>query len=403
MKILVLNGGSSSQKSSFYSLDRWSFDSRVEPLWSAQLSWSKEGAGELVVNRRDSLAVSAPVAEPRDEAALAHLLGTLFKGDAAIISGPEEVDIVGHRVVHGGHKYMDSVFIDEKVKETMRQLVELAPAHERENLKGVEIAQRVFPGARQLAVFDTAFHRRMPEEAAVYPLPYEWFAELGIRRYGFHGISHSFCAERAAQILGRPLSELKLITCHLGNGCSLTAVKEGRCQMTTMGFTPLAGLMMGKRCGSVDPSILLYLLEHGKYTVGELQEILNQESGLKGVSGLSGDMRAIEQAASQGHERARLAFNMFVLSLKQHIGSLIPLLGGLDALVFAGGIGENSTAVRKEVCQALGFLGVAVDDDKNKHSSFDLDISAEGASVKVLVVHTAEDWAIAGECFRHMA
>jgi len=274
-----------------------------------------------------------------------------------------------------------------------------APLHNRVELEGIDLIEKHFGAVPQIAVFDTGFHSRLPEAAAVYPGPYEWFAQ-GIRRYGFHGINHQYCAERTAQMLQKHLSELKLVNCHLGNGCSLAAIQNGRSIDTTMGFTPLEGLMMGTRSGSIDPGILTYLLREQHLTGQELDELLNTKSGLLGVSGISGDMRKIVSAIKEGNARAKLAFDIFVHRLQEGIGAMIAALGGINALVFTAGIGENSPEVREAACANFRFIGLAIDPMKNASPHLDQDISDPGSTVRVLVVRAQEDWAIAKECWK---
>jgi acetate kinase len=266
----------------------------------------------------------------------------------------------------------------------------------------MSIVEKVLGFVPQLAVFDTGFHRQMPLPAAVYPGPYDWFTD-GIRRYGFHGINHQYCAVRAAQLLGRELSSLKLVTCHLGNGCSLAAIREGRSIDTTMGFTPLEGLMMGTRSGSIDPGILTYLMRQGQLEGQEIDEVLNQKSGLLGISGVSGDMRQILDAMKQDHERARLAFDIYVHRLKAGIGGMCAVLGGIDALVFTAGVGENSADVRAAVCSNLGCLGIEIDATANAGLSLDGDAATPDSRVRILVIRAQEDWAIATECWNLMS
>ena len=274
-----------------------------------------------------------------------------------------------------------------------------APLHNRAELEGIEIIEKRIQTVLQVAVFDTGFHSRLPEPAAVYPGPYEWLAQ-GIRRYGFHGINHQYCAERTAQLLDMDLPTLKLVTCHLGNGCSLAAIRGGRSVDTTMGFTPLEGLMMGTRSGSLDPGILTYLMRAEKSTGQQLDDLLNKKSGLLGISGISGDMRQIVAAMKTGHPRAKLAFDIFVHRLQAGVGAMIAVLGGIDALVFTAGIGENSPEVRAAACANFGFLGLKLDSAKNAPSAVDKVISLPDSAVRVLVVRAQEDWAIARECRR---
>jgi acetate kinase len=267
-------------------------------------------------------------------------------------------------------------------------------------LEGIEGLEQVLGEVPQVAVFDTAFHASMPTAVKIYPIPYEWF-EKGIRRYGFHGTSHRYCAQRTAQLLGKPLASLKLVTCHLGNGCSLVAIRNGIGVDTTMGFTPLEGLMMGSRCGSIDPAILIYLQREHHFTTEQLSEMLNRQSGLKGVSGVSADLRAVLEARAKGNERAALAFDLFIHRLKAGVGSMITSLEGLDAITFTGGIGENSVVVREKVCQGFEFLGLRLDLTKNAGSPVDCDLAMPESTVRILTVHTQEHWAIAQECWHH--
>jgi acetate kinase len=327
------------------------------------------------------------------------MLRTLWSGKAKIIAQPSDIDVVGHRVVHGGLEFEQSTFVTAEVKAAIARLGELAPAHNPANLEGIVAIEQILGAVPQAAVFDTAFHAQMPEMAAIYPGPYEWL-EQDIRRYGFHGISHQYCAARAAEILDRDLKDLRLVTCHLGNGCSLAAIRGGRSVNTTMGFTPLEGLMMGSRSGSIDPGLLLHLLRQPNYSVDKLDHILNQESGLEGVSGISSDLREILAAMGQGNSRAQLAFDAYVHSLRSHIGAMLASLGGWDALAFTAGVGEHAAAVRAAACEAFAFLGLKLDSEKNAQSRLDWDIAAPDSTVRVLVIHTQEDWEIARECWK---
>ncbi|MFM7189285.1 MAG: acetate/propionate family kinase, partial [Microcystaceae cyanobacterium] len=308
-----------------------------------------------------------------------------------------EIQMVGHRVVHGGAQYTQATIIDPSVKATIQELFPLAPEHNPAHLEGITAIEQVLGAVPQVAVFDTAFHSQMPLATAVYPIPYEWFTQ-GVRRYGFHGISHQYCAQRAAQFLGKPLESLRIVTCHLGNGCSLAAVQDGKSIDTTMGFTPLEGVMMGSRSGSIDPAILLYLMREHQLTASQLNQLLNKESGLKGVSGLSADMRSILTAMEEGQERATLAFQVYIHRLKAAIAAMTASLGGLDVLVFTAGVGENAAPVRSATCQGLEFLGIQLDPALNASCSPDADIAQPHSPVRILVLHTAEDWAIAQTC-----
>jgi acetate kinase len=291
--------------------------------------------------------------------------------------------------------------LTSEVKSGIANVSAFAPLHNRAELEGIEVIEKLLGPVPQVAVFDTGFHRRIPQAAAVYPGPYQWF-ESGIHRYGFHGINHQYCAARAAQLLRRDLSSLKLVTCHLGNGCSLAAIQEGHSIDTTMGFTPLEGLMMGTRSGSVDPGILTYLMRQGWLQAQEIDDVLNKESGLLGISGISEDMREILASMKQGHSRAKLAFDIYVHRLQAGIGAMVAVLGGIDVLVFSAGVGENSAEVRDAACKQLVFLGLKLDDASNAQHPSDRDVAAPDSSVRVLIIRAQEDWAIARECWHLM-
>ena len=400
MKILVLNSGSSSQKSCLYEIGEALPESPPPCLWEGKIEWHGEIAEAEVKNshgvaQQDQLKVSS-----RAEA-VEHLLGALFSGKARAVASATEINVVGHRVVHGGSRYEEPVLLAPEVKAEIAKMSSFAPLHNRAELEGMEIIEKLLGAVPQVAVFDTGFHRKMPQAAALYPGPYEWF-ESGIVRYGFHGINHQYCAARAAQLLRQELNSLKLVTCHLGNGCSLAAIREGRSVDTTMGFTPLEGLMMGTRSGSVDPGILTYLMRQGRLQAQEIDDVLNKQSGLLGISGVSGDMRVIVASMKQGHSRAKLAFDIYVHRLQAGIGAMVAVLGGIDALVFTAGVGENSADVRHAACQQLGFLGLKLDAAANTQCSTDGEIAASDSAVHVLVIRAQEDWAIAKECWNVM-
>ena len=400
MKILVLNAGSSSQKSRLYEIaDSGKVPELAPaPLWQAEADWTHHrGTTEVKI----SIASGATLEENLDtdlrSEVITHILKSLWSGKTKVLSQASGIDIVGHRIVHGGSKFEKSTLVTPEVKTAISSMAVLAPLHNPANLEGIEVVERILPDVPQVAVFDTAFHRHIPLPAVVYPGPYEWF-EQEMYRYGFHGISHQYCSQRAAQILGKDLESLRLITCHLGNGCSLAAVHHGHSIDTTMGFTPLEGLMMGSRSGSIDPGLMLYLLQQKKLTVEQLDEILNKASGLKGISG-SGDMRQVLRDIKEGKPRAKLAFDMFVHRLRYYIGAMLATLGGLDALVFTGGIGENAAEVRETACESFAFLGLKLEAQKNDQSPADQDISTVDSTIPVLIIHTQEDWAIARECW----
>ncbi|MBL1199762.1 MAG: acetate kinase [Nostoc sp. GBBB01] len=401
MKILVLNAGSSSQKSCLYEIADEALPTQApKPLWEGKVNWTQDhGVAEIEVKTAMGATVENSISGESPEAHLAYMLNTLTDGATKVINQLSEIDLVGHRVVHGGQNYRKSVVITEDVKKAIANLSNLAPEHNPAALGGIKAIENILGKVTQIAVFDTAFHSTIPDAAAIYPGPYEW-VEQGIRRYGFHGISHQYCSGRAAQILGKDLASLRLITCHLGNGCSLAAIKNNRSIDTTMGFTPLEGLMMGSRSGSIDPGILIHLLRYCNYSVEKLDDVLNKASGLRGISGVSSDMRQVRKAIAQNNTRAQLAWDMYVHRLCSNIGAMLASLGGLDALVFTAGVGENSPGIRQAACDAFGFLGLKIDQEKNQQQPVDEDIATPDSAVRVLVIHTQEDWAIAQQCWQ---
>jgi len=430
MKILVFNAGSSTQKMRLYDIERSLPDHPLPSLWACDADWThaRESASLRISANGRKLERDVPMgARP---AILEEMLKTLWSGETQVIKGPDDIEVVGHRVVHGGPDYRESVLITPTVQAAIQRLSAFAPLHNPANLEGIETARRMLGDVPQVAVFDTAFHRTLPMPAAVYPGPYQWF-EQGIRRYGFHGISHQYCAHRIAQIVGRDLASLRIINCHLGNGCSLAAIKGGQSIDTTMGFTPLEGLMMGSRSGSIDPGILIYLQREQQTTADQLETLLNKESGLKGISGVSSDMRQVMKASKEGlaippantpamnrgatdastfdqaggkegNERAKLALEMFVYRLRFFIGAMLAALEGVDILTFTGGIGENAPEVRADACAAFQFLNLKLDPGKNASEPVDQDIATPDSAVRVLVVHTEEDWEIAKESWQVM-
>ncbi|MBD2570708.1 acetate kinase [Anabaena lutea] len=400
MIILVLNAGSSSQKVCLYEItDMTVLNQAPQPLWEGKINWIQDKSGaEIEVKTATGAVLQEYIEGDSHSAHFAYILHTLSHGATKVISQLSEIDVVGHRVVHGGQDYRNTVVITEDVKNAISRLSTLAPAHNPAAVEGIEAIEKSLGDVTQVAVFDTSFHSTLPDAAAIYPGPYEW-VEQGIRRYGFHGISHQYCSTLAAQILGRDLNELRLITCHLGNGCSLAAVKHGRSIDTTMGFTPIDGLMMGSRCGSIDPGILIYLLRQCDYSAERLDYVLNKASGLRGISGVSNDLREVIAAKEQGNERAQLAWDIYVHRLQAGIGSMLASLGGLDALVFTGGVGEKSPGIRQEASAAWEFLGLKIDAVKNQQQPINVDIATSDSAVRVLVIHTQEDWAIAQQCW----
>ncbi|MEH2167068.1 MAG: acetate kinase [Nostoc sp.] len=401
MKILVLNAGSSSQKSCLYEIADEALPTQApQPLWFGKINWTQDrGVAEIEVKTATGGTLQKSISGDSPQAHLTYMLNKLDRDATKVIDRLSEIDVVGHRIVHGGEDYRDSVLITEDVKKAIAGLSNLAPEHNPVALEGIEAIEKILKDVTQVAVFDTGFHATLPDAAAIYPGPYEW-VEQGIRRYGFHGISHQYCSERAVQILGRDVASERLIICHLGNGCSLAAIKNGRSIDTTMGFTPLEGLMMGSRSGSVDPGILIYLLRHCNYSIEKLDELLNKASGLKGISGVSSDVREVREAIAQGNSRAQLAWDIYVHRLRSGIGAMLTSLGGLDTLVFTAGVGEHSPQIRQAACEAFGFIGLKIDLEKNQQQPVDEDIATPDSLVRILVIHTQEDWAIAQQCWQ---
>ena len=409
MKILVLNSGSSSQKSALFELDTTSSPDPAAPLWEGKLQWDGEKE-ELHIRNVHGGEIRREAVAGVHRAAVSAMLENLWSGPTAVLRSASEIAVVGHRIVHGGSKLTQAVRITPEVKRDIESVAAIAPLHNRAGLEGIELIEKLLPNIPQIAVFDTGFHRTLRPDAFIYPVPYSWYERDGIRRYGFHGINHEYCAHRAAQMVGRELASLKIITCHLGNGCSLAAIDGGKSVDTTMGFTPLEGLMMGTRSGSIDPGILIHVLGNSRgdsrpdskdaTRIENIDRTLNHESGLVGVSGVSSDMRDILEAMKKGNQRARLAFDIFIHRLRAGIAAMAASLGGVNVLVFTAGIGENSPEVRSAACCTLGFLGIRLDEAKNTSAKPDADISHSDSKLRILVIRAQEDWAIARECVR---
>jgi len=389
MKVLVLNSGSSSVKYQFIET------STREVLAKGQVE--RIGMDDAVLTHiradGDTVKISAEILD--HNIAIEYVIAVLLSKNHGVIKDKSEIDAVGHRVVHGGEVFSDSVLITDEVIEKIRENIELAPLHNPHNLRGIMACKRLLPDTPQVAVFDTAFHQKMPEYAFIYGLPYELYKKYKIRRYGFHGTSHRYVSHRASEILGVPIEKLKIITAHLGNGCSMSAVKFGVSIDTTMGFTPLEGLLMGTRSGDIDPAIVLYVMSKEGLSMSEANALLNKHSGLLGISGVSSDMREIIQEMKNGNPRAKLAFDVFCYRIKKYIGAYASAMGGVDAIVFTAGIGENSPDVRKKVCEGLEFLGIKIDDEKNNSPEKEKIITTEDSKVKVLVIPTNEELVIA--------
>jgi len=392
MKVLVINAGSSSIKYHLYQMPE------AEVLVTGlveRIGEQTAGLSHFFRGKRHS----APVKVETVEKGMELILETLVDEQVGVLKEISEIGAVGHRVVHGGEEFTNSVIIDEKVIASIEKFADLAPLHNPPNLAGILATQRKLPDVMQVACFDTAFHATIPEVAYVYALPYELYEKYGIRRYGFHGISHRYVARRTAAIMGRGKYEINAITCHLGNGCSVTAVKDGRSIDTSMGLTPLEGVPMGTRSGDLDPAILFYLADKG-YDVKTLKDLCNKRSGLLGISGLSNDVRNLEEFAEKGNARAKLAIDVFCYRIKKYIGAYAAVLDTVDAVVFTGGIGENAVLLRERICNTVAQIGVQLDHAANQATvGTEAEISTHDSDVKVFVIPTNEQAAIAHDTY----
>ena len=396
-KILVINCGSSSLK---YTL----FDTAQEkPVAVGQVERIGTETEMIIEYETEKIDIKKELPSGNHKDSFDAIIAELTNCDHGVISSPEEIAGVGHRVVHGGDVFDRSVEITDEIISQIENLSSLAPLHNPVNLVGIYEARRVFPNATQVAVFDTAFHQTMPEEAYLYGLPYEYYTEKKIRRYGFHGTSHDYVSHRAAEYLNKPYNSLKLISCHLGNGGSVCAIKNGKSIDTSMGLTPAEGVIMGTRCGNIDPAALLHLMDSEGMTSADLNKLLNKQSGLLGLSGISNDMRDIEAGIENGNERAIIAAKAFSYSVKKYVGAYAAALGGIDAIIFTGGIGLYTDIVRKEVCKDLGALGIYIDGEKSeKHngSKVTVEINTEDSPVKILIIATDEELMIARDTLK---
>ncbi|BDF71539.1 acetate kinase [Oscillospiraceae bacterium] len=391
MKVLVINAGSSSLK---YQL----MDPQTREVLAKGLCERIGIDGRLThkVPARDAKH-EFEIAMPTHAEAIQAVLDALTSPDHGVIASMKEIDAVGHRVVHGGEKFASSVLIDDVVMAALEDCIPLAPLHNPANITGIKACQKVMPGVPMVAVFDTAFHQTMPERAYMYALPYEYYENDKVRRYGFHGTSHKYVAGRASAMLGKPLEALKIITCHLGNGSSVTAIDCGKSVDTSMGFTPLAGLPMGTRSGDLDAGILEYLMNKYSMDIKEMLNVLNKKSGVLGISGVSSDFRDLEQAAEQGNHRAGLALEAFQYGVKKLVGAYAAAMGGVDAIVFTAGVGENDAGTRMAVASGLEFMGVKMDADANNVRGKEAVISAPDSRVAVLLIPTDEELMIASD------
>jgi len=391
MNILVLNCGSSSVKYQLIEVDK--------KLFLAKGSIERIGmSGAVLTNTRadgDEIKISGDILD--HTTAIEYILAVLLSKNHGVITSKGEIHAVGHRVVHGAETFTGSVLIDESVIKGIRDNFEIAPLHNPHNLRGINACETHLTDIPQVAVFDTAFHHEMPPHAYIYGLPYSFYTQYKIRRYGFHGTSHEYVAQRAAELLRKELKKTKLITCHLGNGCSIAAIDKGISIDTSMGFTPLEGLLMGTRSGDIDTSIILYIMAKEGLNYSEANTLLNKHSGLQGISGVSSDMREVIKEMNEGNKKAKLAFDVFCYRVKKYIGSYIAALGGLDALVFTGGIGENSPDVRKAICEGLEYLGIEFDKSANSSKDKEKAITTDKSPASVFVIPTNEELMIAIE------
>ena len=389
VKVLVVNCGSSSLK---YQL----FDMTDESVLAKGLV-ERIGIEGSILNHQPTGKAKVPLtADIKNHTiAIKMVLDALTDPEHGVVADINEIDAIGHRVVHGAEKFSDSVLITPAVMAALEEFVELAPLHNPPNISGINACADILPNVPQVGVFDTAFHQTMPQYAFLYGIPYEAYKKYGVRRYGFHGTSHKFVSQRAAELVGDHMTNLRIITCHLGNGASISAVKNGKSIDTSMGFTPLQGLVMGTRCGDIDPAIPAYLMKKMNLSPDEIDSYLNKKSGVLGISGLSSDFRDLDDAADKGNERAQLAIDVFAYTVRKYIGSYAAAMGGVDAIVFTAGLGENSARMRDQICNGLEFLGTRIDPVKNAVRGKEQVISVDGSKVKILVIPTNEELMIA--------
>ena len=388
MKVLVLNCGSSSIKYKLFETDTKAVLAQggIEKI-GLKGSFLKLTlpSGEKVVLEKDI---------PEHTVGIEFILDTLVSKEYGCIASLQEINAVGHRVVHGGEKFNQSVLIDKAVK--VIECIDIAPLHNPANLKGIDAVEKILPNVPQVAVFDTAFHQTMPQYAYMYALPYELYEKYGIRRYGFHGTSHRYVSRRACEFLNLPYEQQRIITCHVGNGGSITAIKDGKSVDTSMGLTPVEGLMMGTRCGDVDAGALVFIQEKEGLDDKGISTLINKKSGVLGISGVSSDMREIESAIAQGNEKAKLALTMYEYRIAKYVGAYAAVLNGVDVIVFTGGVGENQAVTREAVCNQLGFMGVEIDKELNKKShGVEVELSTPASKVRVVVIPTDEELMIA--------
>lgn len=395
MNVLVLNCGSSSIKYQLLSMDG-------EPVVLAKGIVEKIGLtyGSFTYKPtgKDKVVIEQPIVD--HSVGMDLILKALIDPNHGVLKSLQEIDAVGHRVAHGGEYFSESVKIDQEAKTKIRALGEIAPLHNPANLKGIETMEKLLPAVPQVAVFDTSFHQTLPKKAYIYGIPYEYYEEYGVRRYGFHGTSHKFVAEKACRILGWDITQKKIITCHLGNGASISAIDKGKSVDTSMGFTPVAGLVMGTRAGDLDLGALLYIAEKEGLDLAKANTLVNKKSGVQGISGVSSDFRELQAAMEQGNARAALALDVFCYNVKKYIGAYAAVLNGVDLVIFTGGIGENDDIVRRESCKDMDYLGIRIDEQKNKVRSTDAIISTADAKTTVMTITTDEELVIAMDTVR---
>ena len=394
MNVLVINCGSSSLKYQVLNMTN-------EELLCKGLVERIGMEGSVITHEKigmDKVKNVVPMENHQD--AIKNVLDAVQHPEHGVVKSMDEIGAVGHRVVHAGEKFAYSVYIDDAVIGALEECVELAPLHNTPNLQGIAACQALMPDTPMVGVFDTAFHQTMPPESYLYAIPYEYYEKHGIRRYGFHGTSHKYVAERAADMMGVDMHDLKLITCHLGNGASVSAIKHGRCVDTSMGFTPLEGLVMGTRSGDIDPAIVTYIRQKENLPQGAANEILNKKSGVLGISGVSSDFRDLEAAVEEGNERAALALKIFAQQVKGYIGSYIAEMNGVDAIIFTAGVGENDIGMREMICQNMGNLGIKMDVLKNNVRGKETDFATEDSKVRLLLIPTNEELMIARDTYQ---
>ena len=393
MKIFVVNCGSSSIKYQLINMENESVLAKgmVERI-------GMEGA-LLKHTPTGKYTVDLPADIPDHAVGIKMIINALVNPEYGVIADMADIDAVGHRVVHGGERFADSVLITQDVLKGIEACAEIAPLHNPPNLHGINACMEIMPTTPQVAVFDTAFHQTLPKVAYLYGLPYELYVKYGLRRYGFHGTSHKYVAQVAASMMQEHMTDLRIITCHLGNGASITAIKYGKSVDTSMGYTPLEGLIMGTRSGEIDPAIIPFLMEKENMTAPQIDDYLNRRSGILGISGLSSDFRDLESAANRGDERSQLAIDLFAYKVKKYIGGYVAAMGGVDAIVFTAGVGENSPFMRDKICNGLGYLGTRIDPERNKVRGKAQEISVKRANVKIFVIPTNEELVIARDTF----